>query len=439
MSRSEAEPDFDVIVVGAGIAGCVTAYLLAGQGHSVALLERGEAAGAKNLSGGVFYSKVMEQVFPDFTAQAPLERCVTRNTVCFVNERSCVAMDYWDERLRESTNAYTVLRARLDPWLAGRCEGAGVTFLAGVRVDDLLVEKDSRGAPQVVGVQAGDDVLRSRVVVAADGVNSFCATKVGLRTRPAPHQLAVGVKCVVELARDNIDERFGLVGDEGVAIAMVGDCTRGIAGGGFLYTNKESLSVGLVLRLDDLVARGLAATDVFTSYLEHPAVARYIAGGRVVEYGSHLVAEGGAEMIAEVAMGGLVVVGEAAGLALNTGLTVRGMDLAAGSARAAAQAIDAALSSGDTSRAGLAGYRQALAKTVVGADMRLYRRAPKLLERQRFYDAYGRLAADVLFDVYNHDLTPRRRLFATASRALKRSPLRVRNVVGDAIAVLRSI
>jgi electron transfer flavoprotein-quinone oxidoreductase len=52
-----AEPDFDVIVVGAGIAGCVTAYQLAQQGREVLLIERGEAPGSKNLSGGVLYSR----------------------------------------------------------------------------------------------------------------------------------------------------------------------------------------------------------------------------------------------------------------------------------------------------------------------------------------------------------------------------------------------
>ena len=46
MSWESAEPDFDVIVVGAGIAGSLAAYLLARQGRSVLLIERGESPGA---------------------------------------------------------------------------------------------------------------------------------------------------------------------------------------------------------------------------------------------------------------------------------------------------------------------------------------------------------------------------------------------------------
>ena len=66
----EVEVDFEVIVIGGGVAGCVAAYTLAGQGHEVLLIERAMEPGSKNLSGGVFYCRVMEQVFPDFVNEA---------------------------------------------------------------------------------------------------------------------------------------------------------------------------------------------------------------------------------------------------------------------------------------------------------------------------------------------------------------------------------
>lgn len=439
MSNSSNEPDFDVVVVGAGVAGCVAAYLLATRGHAVALLERGETVGAKNLSGGVLYSRVLEQVFPGFSGDAPLERRIVRNVLSFLNATSSVAVDYRDERLGASSNAFTVLRARLDPWLAARCEDAGVTVLPGITVDELVTEPGPGNTQRVVGVRAGEDILRTRVTIAADGVNSFCATQLGLRTRPATNQLAVGVKCIVELPRERIEDRFGLERAEGAALALVGECTQGIGGGGFLYTNEDSLSVGIVLRLDDLLARSANVTDVFAAYLRHPVLARYLDGGRIIEFGSHLVAEGGAAMVGEVSTGGMVVVGEAAGLALNTGLTVRGMDLAAGSAQVAAEVVDAALTNGDTTASGLAGYRAALMDSVVGRDMARYRRAPRFLERPRLYDGYGELLADVLHGVYDHDLSPRRPLATVAYQALRRSPLRMRDLLSDAVAGVRAL
>ena len=133
-----AEVDFDVIVVGAGIAGCVTAYQLARQGRSVVLIERGEAPGSKNLSGGVLYCRVLESVFPGFVDRAPVERRITRNVLSFLNDTSHLNVDYWDSRLAEPVNAVTVLRAKLDPWMAAECEQAGVVVMPGVRVDALL-------------------------------------------------------------------------------------------------------------------------------------------------------------------------------------------------------------------------------------------------------------------------------------------------------------
>ena len=216
------------------------------------------------------------------------------------------------------------------------------------------------------------------MVVAADGVNSFIAQEAGLRKKEPLNHLAVGVKSVVTLPRETIEARFNLTGDEGAAIAAVGDCTQGVGGGGFLYTNIDSLSVGIVVRLDDLTAKKKVVTDIFDHFVEHRFIAPYLEGGELLEYGCHLVAEGGLDMIGEIAMDGMLVVGDAAGLTLNTGLTVRGMDLAVGSAVAAAEAIGSALDAKDTSKAGLAGYRERLFASYVGQDMKTYAKAPSL-------------------------------------------------------------
>ena len=429
-----AEPDFEVIIIGAGIAGCVAAYQLARQGRSVLLIERGEAPGSKNLSGGVLYSRGIQQVFPDFLAEAPVERRITRNYINFLNADSSVAIDYKDARLAEPVNAVTVLRAKLDPWLAAQCEEAGALIMPGVRVDRVLIE-----GTRVVGVQAGDDELRSKVVIAADGVNSFIAKEAGLREKEPLNHLAVGVKSVVSLPRDTIEARFNLTGDEGAAFAVVGDCTEGVGGGGFLYTNIDSLSVGIVVRLDDLTAKKKVVTDIFDHFVEHQFIASYLEGGELLEYGCHLVAEGGLHMIGEIVMDGMVVVGDAAGLTLNTGLTVRGMDLAVGSAVAAAEAIDTALDAKDVSKAGLAGYREKLLASYIGQDMKTYAKAPSFLEVERMYKQYGELLANVLYGAFNLDTQPRQHMVKVARKSLARSPLKMRQLVRDGIAGARAL
>jgi electron transfer flavoprotein-quinone oxidoreductase len=434
----QAEPDFDVIVIGAGIAGCVATYQLARQGRSVLLIERGETPGSKNLSGGVLYSRGIQQVFPDFLSEAPVERRITRNYINFLNADSSIAIDYRDARLADPGNAVTVLRAKLDAWLAEKCEEAGAIIMPGVRVDRVLTEDGATGK-RVVGVRAGDDELRARVVVAADGVNSFIAKEAGLREKEPLHHLAVGVKSVVLLPRETIEERFNLTGDEGAAIAAVGDCTAGVGGGGFLYTNLDSLSVGVVVRLDDLTAKKKVVTDIFDHFLEHRFIAPYLEGGELLEYGCHLVAEGGLQMVGEIVMDGMVVVGDAAGLTLNTGLTVRGMDLAVGSAVAAAEAIGSALEQRDTSRSALAGYREKLFASYVGKDMKTYAKAPGFLEVERMYKEYGELFANVLYGAFNLDTQPREHLRTVARKSFARSPLTIRQLVKDGIAGARAL
>ena len=306
--------------------------------------------------------------------------------------------------------------------------------MPGIKVEGLVREGN-----QIVGIRAGEDELTAKVVVAADGINSFISQDAGIRAKEPMKNLAVGVKSVIKLSEEKVRDRFHLTDDEGAAYAVVGDCTQGVAGGGFLYSNRDSVSIGIVVRLDDLAASGKSSSELHDHFLSHPAIAPFIEGGELLEYGCHMVAEGGKKMQHDLVRPGLVVIGDAAGFTLNSGFTLRGMDLAAGSAQAAAVAIGAALDAGDYSRASLERYVVEYEASYVGQDMTTYAKAPDFLENKEMYGAVGELVADVLHDIYNLDLSPRKSLVKTAWGAFKCSGWKLRRVASLGVQAVRSM
>ncbi|EIO9571361.1 FAD-dependent monooxygenase [Escherichia coli] len=208
-----SDDKFDAIVVGAGVAGSVAALVMARAGLDVLVIERGDSAGCKNMTGGRLYAHTLEAIIPGFAVSAPVERKVTREKISFLTEESAVTLDFHREQPDVPQHAsYTVLRNRLDPWLMEQAEQAGAQFIPGVRVDALVREGN-----KVTGVQAGDDILQANVVVLADGVNSMLGRSLGMVPASDPHHYAVGVKEVIGLTPEQINDRFNITGEEGDA------------------------------------------------------------------------------------------------------------------------------------------------------------------------------------------------------------------------------
>lgn len=430
-----AEDEFDAIIVGAGVAGSSAAYRLAKAGLQVVLIERGPFPGSKNLSGGVLYGRVLHELIPNFWESAPVERVITNQIVSFLTADSSINLDFKAEAFNQPPyNGFTVLRARFDRWLAEQAEAAGAMLVPGIKVDGVI-KRDGK----VAGVHAGGEEMLAKAVIAADGANSFIAQNAGLRDKIPPGQAAVGVKEVIGLPREVIEERFHLSGNEGAAYNIVGYATRGVPGGGFLYTNQESLSVGLVIHLEALVERQLKPAEIFEDFLAHPMIAPLIKGGRLLEYGAHLVPEGGLKMMPPLAADGLLLVGDAAGLGVNNGFVVRGMDLAIGSALAAAEAVLEAHAADDFSAARLQSYPVRLEKSFVMQDMRTYARAVDFMKNERLFEAYPALFSNLLADIYRQEAQPKKNLAPTLLKNLKASKIALLDLLKDALAGGRAL
>ncbi|HWP97995.1 MAG TPA: FAD-dependent oxidoreductase [Syntrophomonadaceae bacterium] len=407
---------FDVIVVGAGLAGLAAAYTLAQSGVEVLVLEKGDYPGAKNVTGGRLYVNPVRDLFPGLWDNAPFERHIVHEQVAVVARERSLTLSYTgDELTHPPYQSHSILRARFDRWLGQQAEKQGAMLVTKSKVDELIIDHG-----KVIGVRTGGDELGADVVIAADGVLSLVAEQAGLRQPGDLHHFAVGFKEVIELDRAVIEDRFNLEGDQGAARLFMGEVTRGKFGGGFLYTNKESLSLGIVVGIKDLmeIKPALQAPVLLDEFKQRPEVARLIRDGQTVEYSAHVIPEGGMKALGSLYGDGILLAGDAAGLAMNIGVTVRGMEYALASGYFAARAVLKARESGDFTASSLKVYQDLLEASFVLQDFRSFQEAPGVLENPRFFQYYPELAGSMMRDLYAVPAGPKEKLYTSIKRYL---------------------
>lgn len=372
-----ADDKFDVIVAGAGPAGAAAALTLAKAGANVIVIERGTTPGSKNMMGGILYRKMLEDMVPEFWKEAPLERPIVEEQFWLTSKKSATKLGFRvGEFSSEPYNSFSVFRAHFDPWFAKKAEEAGAMLITETTVTDVIKKGD-----QVVGIRTdrADGDLYADVVIAADGVISQLSKKAGLQAdRPfPPEHLVIGCKEVIKLPEGALEERFHLEGSNGMTIELFGDVLQDMGGFGFIYTNKDTLSLGHGLLLSDLMRTKLKPYDVLDNIKAHPSVAPFIKGGEVLEYAAKMIPEGGFNSMPRLYAGGILVTGDAA--MMTNPVHREGSNLAMESGKLAGEAALHALKSKDFSASSLSRYQKLLKESFVLQDMRKYRNVPRFL------------------------------------------------------------
>jgi electron transfer flavoprotein-quinone oxidoreductase len=425
---------FDAIVVGAGPAGITAAKDLAAAGLSVLVLERGPYPGAKNVSGGILYRQPTEEMVPGFETEAPLERPIIEQRYLMLTEDEMLGGIFRSMKFAEQPyNAYSVLRSEFDRWFATKAEEAGAEVYPEFTVTDVLWE-DGR----VVGVTTGepDGELKAHVVVLADGANSLLAQRAGLHREWDPIDQALVAKELIALPSEKIEDRFQLPAGLGTAYEIFGESTWGMLGYGFIYTNKESISIGTGALLQDLIESGRNVNDMLDRFKKHPAIAPLIQGGETIEYSAHLIPEGGFKKLPQLFSDGVVVVGDAAGL-VNP-VNREGANLAMLSGRLAAQAIVEAKERGDFSAASLSRYRELLDESVVLEDLYKIRNTTDFAHaRPHLFNDYPRLMAAAAREYLTVDGVSKKQKQAKIAAMFKSMPKR--RLLSDAWGAFRSL
>jgi len=425
---------FDAIVIGAGPAGCAAAYTMAKAGLNVLILERGKYAGAKNMWGGAFFGPVMSELFPEFHKEAPVERFINRHIISFMTKEDCLSVDFKSHHGDEASSpGFILLRAKFDKWMSSKVEQAGAILATGLEVTDFIYE-----GSRVAGVKVGTEEFPGNVVVLADGANSLLAKKAGLRGDFKAPDLKQGVKEIIKLPREVIEDRFGVSGNEGAVMEFVGSCTGGLPGGGFIYTNQESLSVGVVVQLSALLENNVKASDLIEVFKAHPSVQPLIRNGEIVEYSAHLIPVAGMEMMPKLYSEGILVAGDAAAMVLGTGLILEGANLAMAAGIAAGQTVINAKAQNDFTASALSRYESLLKESFVMKDLQTFRRAPHFLENPRIYNDYPEWACSMMRGIFSGNGKPRKNTLEVVKKSMK-GKIGIMQLVGDALKARKAL
>ncbi len=398
---------FDAIVIGAGMAGNAAAYTMASRGLKVLQLERGEYPGSKNVQGGILYADMLEKIIPEFRNEAPLERRLIEQRFWFMTDKAHTGMHYRNEDFNEEKpNRYTIIRSQFDRWFARQAQEKGAILLCETTAIELI--QDAYG--KVVGVRTdrSGGPIHADVVVLAEGVNGLLGARSDLRPRPTAQQVALAVKEMHFLPPEVIEARFNLKSDEGAVIEAAGTISNGMTGMGFIYTNKESISVGIGCLVSDFAENETSPSELLEAFKKHPSVAPLIAGSEVKEYAAHLIPEGGYKAIPQLFGNGWVICGDAG--QLNNAIHREGSNLAMTSGRIAGEAIFQVKSRREPMNAdNLALYKKMLDESFVLKDLKKYKDMPELLhtQAQNLFLTYPQLVSKAMENFVRVDGKPK--------------------------------
>lgn len=389
----------EVIIVGGGPAGISCAITLARAGKEVVLIERGMFSGSKNVFGGAIYTQPTKEIFPNFEQDAPLERRNIAHNFMILGENDSTTISY----RKNGNESYSVIRAKFDRWAVEEAKKAGVIF-----VEQTVVRSIIKNGTTVVGVKTELEDYYADIVVLADGVNSLLAKQLGLRKDIKTKDVALSVKEVIKLDKSVINNRFNITDEEGVVGEIFGGPMLGSLGLGFMYTNSDSVTIGVGITLNDIVDNKIKPYEYLDKLKQHPSIAPLLEGGTLKEYSAHLIPEGGYKRLPKLCDNGVMVIGDAAMLVNN--LHWEGTNLAMISGKIAAQTAIEALNKKDFSRKRLSNYEKSLKESFVMKDLKTYKNLMDIAhERQKAFMGYYLKKINSFFEMFTSvDSIPKR-------------------------------
>jgi electron-transferring-flavoprotein dehydrogenase len=344
---------FDVLVVGGGPAGLAAAIRLRQlcPERSVCVIDKGSEIGAQIVSGAMIDPRGLDELLPDWrTRAAPLTTAATAERFLYLTARHALALP--TPPSMRNHGCFAAGLGDLCRWLGSQAEALGAELFPGFAAAELL-EEDGR----VVGIVTGDMgrdrygrpkanfqpgmELRARCTILAEGCRGHLSKRVirryALAAGADPQTYGIGIKELWEISP--------AVARPGLAQHTVGwPLDKTTYGGTFLYhLGGAQVAFGMVIGLD-WHNPWLSPFEETQRVKHHPAIARYLRGGRRIGYGARALAEGGVQALPRLVFPGGCLTGDAAGF-LNVP-RIKGVHTAMKSGSLAAEAAADMLAAG---------------------------------------------------------------------------------------------
>ncbi len=395
----------DVIVVGSGPSGVSAAITLARAGKKVVLTERGDDSGDKNMFGGEIYTNQTLDIFPNFIEDAPIERSVTEQAFILLKDKDSLKFAY-NNGENSIPNSYTVNRSKWDRWCVEEAKKAGVFYAPKTLVKEIILENG-----RAVGVKTELENYYSDIVIIADGVNSILLEKLGLRKEIKDSDVTVNVKEVYKLSEEKINDRFNIDEKSGFGAKILGGPLKNLFSIGFLFTNRETISLGVGISLDDLKKIKMKPYELLEKLKEHPAISCYIKDAKLIEYSAHMIPEGGYNSVPQLYSDGIMVAGDAAMLVNN--VHFEGTNFAMLSGKLAAETAIEALNSSDFSKKKLSLYEKKLKDSIILKDLKLHKDSVSFVKKHinTITEIYSEIICDIFKTVTYSSSQPKSKVY----------------------------
>jgi len=332
MQRESME--VDVVIVGAGPAGLSAACRLlqlakeADTEISVCVLEKGSEVGAHILSGAVFETTALDELFPDWKDKgAPLNTAVTGDDVYYLAsaEKSVRFPNFMVPKPMHNDGNYIISLGNLCRWLGDQAAELGAEIFPGFAAAEILYHENG----SVKGVATGDMGVdakgekkgsfepgfefHAKYTVFAEGCRGHLGkeliSKFKLDKDSDPQHYGIGLKEVWEI--DPAKHKEGLVVHT-AGYPTIGASTAGSSGGFLYHGDNNQVSLGLIIDLGYQNPH-LSPFDEFQKFKHHPVIKQYIEGGKRLSYGARALNKGGLNSLPKMSFPGGLLIGCDAG------------------------------------------------------------------------------------------------------------------------------